>query len=317
MIRATSRRKGFTLIELLVVIAIIAVLIGLLLPAVQKVREAAARSQSTNNLKQMGVAIHGIASRMEGLTPPSYGNFPSSSGPLGSLFCHILNDIEQDNIYNKYKSTVVNVNGFLNAGTAQTIKTFAAPLDLTNPGVNSSLISYASNAAVFGYSPGNGTAAAPNGGATRFPAMFNTKGTSNTVMFMERFAVVGNSASTTHYWNAGSLTSGGGGAGSSWVYASWYNAGTGAGTGIYPPIFGQNPTAPTAPASTTTLDGTADGFNATTCQVGLADGSARSITVAVDNRGPGNNVLSNPPTAWQWACSVTGPASTVPQPSGW
>ncbi len=188
------RRNAFTLIELIVVIAIIGVLVGLLLPAVQAVRAAAARTQSMNNLRQMALAMNTAALNYNQL-PPALGTYPSGGAVEGTVFFHLLPFMEEENIYNTYSSTVagnevtlafssaLGVNPVTNAkGPATNIKTFQASLDSSNnPGDGTT--SYAANALVF------------QEGGKNIPAVFGTKGTSKTICFMERFAVT--SAITT------------------------------------------------------------------------------------------------------------------------
>lgn len=175
MQRPTStRRNAFTLIELLVVIAIIAILIGLLLPAVQKVREAAARTQDNNNLKQIALATHNYHD--------AFMRLPVAFDGVRSIHHLLLPYVEQDNLFKAY-----------NAVTR--VPPYNSPSDNTNDGTTGGYQNYAANIRVFG-------------GASNFQqampitAIMNSRrtlqfqdGTSNTIFFATKYAVCGSGGS--------------------------------------------------------------------------------------------------------------------------
>ena len=187
--------RGFTLIELLVVIAIIAILIALLVPAVQKVREAAARTQCTNHLKQICLAIVNCSDTNRGLLPPGLGNYPVRDGSAGNgsggLLFLIMPYVEQDPAYKKSLGTDGRNLGLATytLWNAQNVKVpiYICPSDPTqDQGWAQSRTSYAFNAQIFpiSYPWGWGQ------GAKRFPAAIQD-GTSNTIFMTERAVVTG------------------------------------------------------------------------------------------------------------------------------
>src|SRR5205085_2975431 len=224
-----TRRRGFTLIELLVVIAIIAILIGLLVPAVQKVREAAARTQCANNIKQWGLATHNFHDAHKRF-PPALGfnsatqpalalnpatNFgvPTGAGFRNGVF-FLLPYMEQGALYNSALGNVtitippaLTVKGLYFAGNnnvwAKVIPTFVCPSDpsssdgsVTLNGKAWGAASYGFNALVFSKNNGLNYAAParPSGydptGATRIVSI--TDGTSNTILMAHRYALCQN-----------------------------------------------------------------------------------------------------------------------------
>lgn len=191
-LKSRATRRGFTLIELLVVIAIIAILIGLLLPAVQKVREAAARMSCSNNLKQLGVAVHNYASANGDKLPPMW-DYYNGKTYYNTYFSVLLDYIEQGTLMQRVPAG----NYAYGAGNLTTgIKTLVCPSDAT----------HSSNLTTSGYSGYTGSSYTPSypvfGGSQVFRnssvsgqygeyAQYTIgnipDGTSNTVGMVERY----------------------------------------------------------------------------------------------------------------------------------
>jgi prepilin-type N-terminal cleavage/methylation domain-containing protein/prepilin-type processing-associated H-X9-DG protein len=274
-------RRGFTLIELLVVIAIIAVLIGLLLPAVQKVREAAARLQCSNNLKQLGLALHGFHDANGGF-PPGKVEIPPGGKVIHTWTPYVLPYIEQENLYRQYRFDRSWDNAATNdanpGGVGQVeLKLFLCPSAPT--GRRGSR-----NRAVIDYSPAN-QITRPNPFVTNMPPadptfigilghnvqrriVEVTDGTSNTILLAE-------DGGRNQVWVMGKLVATSGGTG------AWTNPGTEVVITGYDP---SNPSKPTPGpcAVNCTNNNEIYGFHPGGANILLGDGSVRLLRASTD-----------------------------------
>jgi type II secretory pathway pseudopilin PulG len=168
-------RAGFTMIELLVIFGILAFVLGMLFPAIRQVQRAASRTQSINNLRQLGIAIHNMHDAYNKF-PPVVGSFPVKNEKAGTLFFHMLPFIEQQNIYQKADGDVTK-----NATYGVVIPTYLNHKDTSAPQNNRykgwlATTSYAANWMIFGHT---------DGGTASYRTIRD--GTSNTLAFAERY----------------------------------------------------------------------------------------------------------------------------------